>query len=80
MPAQYLILRQTASGSTVTFCDHDAQRFETLFAGGRWAARRFLRTLRADLFSTGKLVAAFCEKQARGNNPPVLVEIPFNKL
>lgn len=74
MPPQVLILRQVGPGCCeVVFYDYDKQTRDVMFSGGRWAARRYLQTLRLSI--GWENVPAYCEKKTRGNNPPALVEI-----
>lgn len=81
MPPKYIVLKQDpSSGKTrVTIFDSDAQRLETLFLGQRWAARRFLKSMRADGMGY-EGVPCFCEKEGRNSQLGSMIEIPRGKL
>ncbi len=76
MPSQYLILRQSGQVCEVVFVDSDKQTNDVRFSGGRWAARRFLRTLRSGVGYES--IPAFCEKAGRNGHAGSCIEIPFN--
>jgi len=70
-----IILRQIGSGTAEVVYENDFEATtDTLFTGGRVAAKKFIKDLRTNV--GWENVPAFCEKKSRGRHPHTYVEIP----